>query len=50
MVGEGSVNYACVWTGDPNSERHEWFDPWADNVDLAVKLGCKLLVIGHQTA
>ena len=48
MVGGGQLNFACVWTGDNNSPRSEWYDPWVINVDEAVKRGMTLLVYGHS--
>ena len=48
MVGGGWLNFACVWTGDNNSPTSEWYDPWVNNVDEAVKRGMTLLVYGHS--
>eukprot|EP00964_Phaeocystis_antarctica_P097177 scaffold63345_cov76-Phaeocystis_antarctica.AAC.1 len=48
MVGDGRLNFACVWTGDNNSPSSEWYDPWVINVDEAVKRGMSLLVYGHS--
>ena len=48
MVGDGRLNFACVWTGDNNSPTSEWWDPWVLNVDEAVKQGMTLLVYGHS--
>ena len=48
MVGGGRLNFACVWTGDNNSPTSEWYDPWVNNVDEAVKRGMTLLVYGHS--
>jgi len=41
----GQTNFACVWTGNNDSPREEWFGPWVKNVEEAVKRRMKLLVI-----
>jgi len=42
------MDYACCWTGDPNSATDEWFDPWKVNVRNAEAKGMELLVFVHE--
>merc|ERR1719437_348582 len=37
------VSYCCVWTGNDNSPKSEWFDPWVANVELHKASGKKFV-------
>jgi len=43
IISLKAYSHACVWTGKDNSKMSEWFEPWKENIKLAVKSGQKLM-------
>ena len=46
LISSRVYSWACVWTGDENSPRSEWYDPWVVNVEKARAAGM-LLIFCH---
>jgi len=42
------VDWCCVWTGDENSPRSEWYDPWVENIEMARSMGKRLIFVVNE--